>query len=117
MRQFFKQWLFETDYWIDEAQLLIVVKKNVVAILPDIGHKDILVSKAVTPLRIQSEPTKEIRNLSVVWTRIRPNCLLPEYQPRLMAILSNAKEVKPAVREKNVMDDVFEQHIFRWMPL
>ena len=91
--------------------MTIVIKQDIVAVLPDICHMHIIVGKGISPLWSQSELDKMFRNLPVIRAHIRPHGLLTKYKPCFMNILCNTKKFKSAVWEEDIVDYVLKQHI------
>ena len=111
-REFLQQRLLETKNRVDESEFVVVIKQDIVTVLSYVGHKDIVIAECISSIRAQSKPVKMFRNLIVIWADICANRFLPKDKTCLMAILPYAKEIKSAIRKKNIMDDMFKQHIF-----
>ena len=64
--------------------MLVIVQKDIVAVLTDIGHKYILIRKGISTLGPQSDPAKMFRYLPVVGTRISSHRPLLKDKPCFM---------------------------------
>lgn len=112
-----QQGLLESQNRINESELAIVIKQDIVAVLSYVGHKDIFIAERISSFRAQSKTAKIFRNLIVIRTNICANRVLSKDETRLMEIFCHAKELKSAIREEDIMDYVLKQHILRRMLL
>jgi len=61
-----KQARLESYYRINKTKVAVIIQKNVVAILPDIGHTDVVTAKRISAFCTQSQQRKFRCDLPVV---------------------------------------------------
>lgn len=106
----------EADYRVNEAQMSIIINKHVIAILSNIRHQYIIVSKRIAIYGFQFDIGKTFRYLNIIRSSVGANCgLLIDYTC-FLAVFSDAKELKCAIREQDIMNHMFKKHILRRMP-
>jgi len=84
--------------------------------LSDICHKDKIIPKFISTLRLKPHAIQILRYLPVIWPGFRSNGFLPEYNSRLVIIFRHPDKLKSAIWEKNVMYDMFKQDALDRMP-